>query len=464
MDDIPEAHRDERRPRRTPGHAGCGAVRHQDGFTLVEALVAMVLLSVGLLAVMAISASAPRMVVQAGKRTERAAEAAAHLERSVLELRRTGVQGDSSWTLPGGDQVTRTVTRSLDQRLWTVTLQLVPAGADPASQALALTSNVFIPAPVAELDPCRPGAPEPCPQPGTCPAQGPLAGINLGGLAEHLFFFTDGSSDANWHGGVGYAGDAAVHGIRAKERSGSFAYAGTIFTNDATLSGWGGILTRSSNLAQASADLGATARVQQLETSLHDAFAQINALPVTPGFESRSSTSLDGLNTQNGVAQRIVINVTSEHQVSTRINIRGDASDVFVLRWDTDANPANGYQGQVKFQSGGAIVPLGGLTPGNFIHVAGDLNAAGGGVNPPPPYPQGPRVNSGLGALVNGGSDWNGGGFFTGYWLTTGTPNNRETAPFSNVRFVGGWYSSTTKFTVSGGGVHVCPNPQAIRW
>ena len=77
-----------------------------------------------------------------------------------------------------------------------------------------------------------------------------------------------------------------------------------------------------------------------------------------------------------------MINVRSGFQVTSKINITGDANDVFILRWDTDANPAKGYQGQVKFQSGGAIVPLGGLTANNFVHVAGDFSASGGGGNP----------------------------------------------------------------------------------
>jgi len=61
-----------------------------------------------------------------------------------------------------------------------------------------------------------------------------------------------------------------------------------------------------------------------------------------------------------------------------------------------------------------------------------------------------------------------GGGFFTGYWLTTGAPTTLsnglyvgDTAPLSNAIFVGGWYSLTTKFSMTSGtsGVHVCPTP-----
>jgi hypothetical protein len=155
-----------------------------------------------------------------------------------------------------------------------------------------------------------------------------------------------------------------------------------------------------------------------------------------------------------------VINVTSGFQVSSQINITGDADDVFILRWDTDSNPANGYQGVVKFQSGGAIVPLGGLKPSNFIHAAGDINSSGGGKNPPAPYPQGPRLNGGTGALTRGAKDFNGGRFFTGYWLATSDPVTGATQPLSNGIFVGGWYTLTNKVSMTSetSGVYVPPN------
>jgi hypothetical protein len=299
---------------------------------------------------------------------------------------------------------------------------------------------------------------------------GVIGGVDLSGLANnYLFFFGNGSQDANWQGATkGFAGNVALDGILASERtSGSVPYAGTIVTNDSTLSAWQSIVNQ--NPGQAFASLGNTTLVSTFKTTLVNAIKQINALAATPGYTSRSSTSLNNLNTQNGVAETFVINVTSGLQVTTQINITGDAGDVFILRWDTDANPTNGYQGQVKFQSGGAIVPHGGLAASNFIHVAGDLNASGGGGNPPPPYPQGPRFNNGTGNLIAGGKDWSGGGFFTGYWLTTGSPTTLDpttglytgdTAPLSNAIFVGGWYTCTTRFSMTSGtsGVYVAPN------
>jgi len=292
----------------------------------------------------------------------------------------------------------------------------------------------------------------------------PLGGVNLGSLSNYLFVFTNGSVDANWQSASkGFVGNVAVDGIQASERtSGSFAYAGTIFSNDASLNAWSSIVTN--NASQASSSLNQTARLTSLENDLNNVFTQINALPVTAGFNGVSALSLNGLNKQNSIAETIVINVTSDFTISSQINITGDANDLFILRWDTDMNFGNGYQGQVKFQSGGAIVPKGGLDPSNFLHVAGDIGSSGGGSTPPAPYPQGPRFNNGTGALITGGADFSGGGFFTGYWYTTGNPANNETSSLSNAIFVGGWYSKTTKFSMTSGtsGVYVEPQSCAL--
>ncbi len=306
-------------------------------------------------------------------------------------------------------------------------------------------------------------------------------GVNLGNLAQYLFVFADGRVDANWQGATkGFAGDVVVDGLVAKERtSGGVPFAGTLFTNDSSAGAWQSIIN--ANAGQATVATGQTTLVSGLEKDLVSAIKDINALQPTATasfagksytFASLSSSALNGLNTTDGIGQTFVINVTSGLQVSQKINITGDANDVFVLRWDTDANPNNGYQGQVKFQSGGAIVPNGGLKIGNFIHVAGDINASGGGSNPLDPYPQGP-VNE-AGTLIQGGKNFSGGGFFTGYWLTTGAPSSTPdpvtglftgaTASLSNAIFVGGCYSLTTKFSMTSGtsGVHVCPDPALI--
>jgi PEP-CTERM motif-containing protein len=297
--------------------------------------------------------------------------------------------------------------------------------------------------------------------------------VDLGTLPNYLLVFTDGSAggviDYNLQGASkGYVGNIAVNGIAAGTNlrtSGTVPYAGTMYTNAPTLDSWQSIVDANRIPAigqnQASAVYNDVSRLSTLQIALTSAFTQINALPATPGFTSVSSSVLNGLNTQDGINETFVINVTSGFSVSSKLNVTGDPGDTFILRWDTDANSANGYNGQVKFQSGGGIVPLGGLSPTNFINVAGDINSSGGGTTPAPPYPQGARLNDGTGPLIVGGADFDGGGFFTGYWLTTGDPSNGQTSPLSNAIFVGGWYSNTDKFSLTSGssGVSVTPPP-----
>lgn len=290
-----------------------------------------------------------------------------------------------------------------------------------------------------------------------------VGGVDLGNLTNNLFVFTDGSVDANWQGATkGFVGDVAVDGIHASERtSGGVPYKGTLYTNDTSLGAWQAIVTQNTAPAvavtQAFRSLNQVAMIAGLESNLNNAFSQINALPATTGYTSVSSSVLGGLNTQNGINETFVMNITSGLTVNgTVLNVTGDAGDVFILRWDTSTTTA-GYQGQVKFQSGGAINPLGGLTPGNFINVAGDIASSGGGGNP-----------SGLATYlaqipaIENGSNVNGGGFFTGYWLTTGDPTDHETSSLSNAIFVGGWYTDTTKFSMTSGtsGVYVVPVPE----
>ena len=169
---------------------------------------------------------------------------------------------------------------------------------------------------------------------------GVIGGVDLGGIAnKELFFFANGSQDANWQGATkGFVGNVVVDGKQAAERtSGGVPYAGTIYTNDSTLSAWQKIVDQ--NAGQAFANFGNGTLVSGQEAKLISAFKQINGLPVTPAFDGVSSTSLNGLNKQkNGQCDMAVINVTSGFQVSSQINITGDACDVFILRWDTDKN------------------------------------------------------------------------------------------------------------------------------
>jgi prepilin-type N-terminal cleavage/methylation domain-containing protein len=125
--------------------SGDAADRSRAGFTLVEVVVAMLLLAVGFLGLTAVGAGSLRLVATAEMRTGRTMEAATHMERSLLRIRQAGALADSSWTLPNGDRIDRTVTRSSDGKLWSVSLRLTPAAAHQSGQTIRLNSHVFLP-------------------------------------------------------------------------------------------------------------------------------------------------------------------------------------------------------------------------------------------------------------------------------------------------------------------------------
>eukprot|EP00808_Paulinella_micropora_P014930 g33266.t1 len=287
--------------------------------------------------------------------------------------------------------------------------------------------------------------------------------LDLGSLTNYLFVFADGSQQAVWQGKTGYYGDVALDSISATEQnvSGNVPpFEGTL-TSNAPPGLWQSIVDNNPPNAIGVVD---ASEVLKLETELNTALDNIAHLPTTQGFVNLSARDLNGFNSENHREDFFVMDITKGFEIGTKINVQGDANDIFLLRWDTDGNPLNGYQGKVYFKDCGAIVPKGGLMASNFVHVAGEIMASTGDVNcqvPAAPYPQGPRRGGkGTLELITGGRDWPaGGGFFTGYWLTTGDPVDGGTS-LEDARFVGGWYTKAKSFwmkDVNGGGVHICP-------
>ena len=277
----------------------------------------------------------------------------------------------------------------------------------------------------------------------------------LGRLTDYLFFIGDGRNDANWQASSpGYAGDVAVNGLLADERSsGNFSYRGTITTNATDLGGWNRILNN--NPATADVHFGQTDTIAALQQDFDAAVATILALEVTPGFSDMDARDLDGLDVMDGEGKVYVIDISAGFSSSRPTYIYGDADDLFILRWDSD-DKKPGQNGTVKLSGGGGIVPLGDLTPASFIHLAGALDSSGGGSTPAALAPY----------LAELPETVNGGGFFTGYWLTTGDPGKSfENGSFSRATFVGGWYTGARKFSMTSGtaGVHVVPaRPPAL--
>ena len=282
--------------------------------------------------------------------------------------------------------------------------------------------------------------------------------INLGGLTRYLFFFEDGTSKAKIAGtSKGFVGDTFSNVPSLKEEtSGTVPYTGEIATVRPILTDFQIIVDN--NAGQATANDGLTTMATQLISDFDAAVAQIDSLAVDPAYHITTSdpfTDVNNLNTQNGISETYIIDVTGGNIVlQNSIFITGDASDVFVWRWNKD----NGYANEVDFMGGNTIIPQGGLIPGNFFHLAGYLKSSGGGIPPPLPYPQGPYIDNVL--ITNGAANTNE-NYFTGYWLTI-DPNGSQ-AKISNAVWVGGWYTNTTYVEIDkGGGYYSCPNFESV--
>eukprot|EP00457_Paulinella_chromatophora_P000982 gb/GEZN01000984.1/.p1 GENE.gb/GEZN01000984.1/~~gb/GEZN01000984.1/.p1 ORF type:complete len:1013 (+),score=154.93 gb/GEZN01000984.1/:49-3039(+) len=292
--------------------------------------------------------------------------------------------------------------------------------------------------------------------------------VDLFNLTDYLFIFTDGQIQATWQGRQGFVGDVIVD-VQANRKTvvGSPPpYAGNIWMNGINLGGWSSIIQANSVQASWKTDAADPTKVDMAKSSLAKAFTQIDALPATTNFEELNAQDLHGFDSMDGIAQLFVCNMIGGFDITTQIEIKGDKNDFFILRWDNDRNPLNGYQGTVSISANNAgIIPKGALLASNFIHVAGDIAAPDRdpalAVLPlPSPYPPGPRIltNAGLlSSLIEGGRDWQfGSSFFTGYWLV----NSKKAISLKNAVFVGGWYTNAVSFFMAdgvGGGLHVCP-------
>lgn len=89
-------------------------LRGRAGFTLIEVLIAMVILAVGLLALEGLALGASRRVATANRLTEFTLIATHELETTLEGLRKSPVvnPGDDDWDLPNGTRVQRVVGES----------------------------------------------------------------------------------------------------------------------------------------------------------------------------------------------------------------------------------------------------------------------------------------------------------------------------------------------------------------
>jgi prepilin-type N-terminal cleavage/methylation domain-containing protein len=118
----------------------------ESGFTLIEVMVAMIILAVGLLGLQALGIGAIRAVHQGQKNTEFAVVAASHLEQAAHDVRRGCLVATESGIEVQSDEVvvTRSITASGDLR--EITIQVSPSAArehvDPTPFTLSSHARV----------------------------------------------------------------------------------------------------------------------------------------------------------------------------------------------------------------------------------------------------------------------------------------------------------------------------------
>ena len=131
------------------------APRDRAGFTLIEVLIAMVILSVGLLALEGVAVSAARMTASASRRSRYVEVATDTLERTLSRLREgQGVSGNSTSFLlqdKGGSNVATVNVDVTDGgaltspaiRRWDVTVRVIPTQTTRLADSVNLTASVI---------------------------------------------------------------------------------------------------------------------------------------------------------------------------------------------------------------------------------------------------------------------------------------------------------------------------------
>ena len=123
------------------------------GFTLIEVLIALVLLAVGLLALQALGVSAARSTAWAERNSRAAALATRYLEEALLDLRHARVPPQLCLTTDKEDRVSRTVSVA-EPRRPAVEVTVTPRGS--GSQPYTIRTWAYSPTPLPPPDgtPC----------------------------------------------------------------------------------------------------------------------------------------------------------------------------------------------------------------------------------------------------------------------------------------------------------------------
>ena len=118
----------------------------ENGFTLIEVLVAMVILAIGLLGIEALAIGSARSVALAERQSSYAVLAADSLESAMHQLRQGIVPTQFCQNgLRFGDRLSRSVDMS-DGQLPSVTVRVLPSGSTltAAVDTFSVTSSLFV--------------------------------------------------------------------------------------------------------------------------------------------------------------------------------------------------------------------------------------------------------------------------------------------------------------------------------
>lgn len=120
------------------------APRGREGFTLVEVLVAMVILAIGLLALEALGIGAARAVARADAQSEYTALATARLEQTLVRIRQNLPLNTGEVAVGNLTVLTDVVPENVGptRRLYTVTVRVTPPTAQ--SQRLRLQPVIVV--------------------------------------------------------------------------------------------------------------------------------------------------------------------------------------------------------------------------------------------------------------------------------------------------------------------------------
>lgn len=123
--------------------------RGSEGFTLIEILVAMVILAVGLLGLEALGIGAARSIALADRQSAYATIASDSLESALHQLRRGSIPSQFCRSdLRFGDSLSRSVV--VNSQLAEVTIRVIPnpESSNAPSDEFQLTSSIYLPFPL----------------------------------------------------------------------------------------------------------------------------------------------------------------------------------------------------------------------------------------------------------------------------------------------------------------------------